>query len=59
MRPCVPIDNPVRDAGMMVVWVDAIAEVDTASSTTHDQPPITSSASPAKIASSSSAFSTR
>jgi hypothetical protein len=55
----VPIDNPVRDAGMMVVWVDAIAEVDTASSTTHDQPPITSSASPAKIASSSSAFSTR
>ena len=53
------IDSPVRDAGMIVVWVEAIAEVDTASSTTHDQPPITWSASVAKIASSSSAFSVR
>ena len=53
------IDSPVRDAGMIVVWVEAIAEVETASSTTHDQPPITSSASTPKIASSSSAFSVR
>ena len=53
------IDSPVRDAGMMVVWVEAIAEVDTASRTTHDQPPITWSARMPKIASSSSAFSAR
>ena len=53
------IDSPVRDAGMMVVWVEAIAEVETASSTTHDQPPITWSARMPKMASSSSALSVR
>ena len=32
------IDSPVRDAGMMVVWVEAIAEVATASSTIQSRP---------------------
>ena len=53
------IDRPVRDAGRIVVWVDAIAAVATASRTTQSQPPITSVDSSAKIASSSSALSAR
>ncbi len=36
------IDSPVRDAGMIVVWVDARAEVATDSSSTQSQPPSTS-----------------
>ena len=44
---------------MIVVCVEAMAEVETASNTTHDQPPITSSARTPKIASSSAAFSAR
>src|ERR671921_355548 len=51
------IDSPVRDAGMIVVCVEAIAEVATASSTTQSQPPSTRSDSSANTASSSSAFS--
>ena len=51
------IDRPVRDAGRIVVCVEAIAAVATASSTTQSQPPMTSVDSSAKIASSSSAFS--
>src|SRR3712207_4539557 len=51
------IDRPVRDAGMIVVWVEAIAEVATASSTTQSQPPSTCADSSAKTASSSPAFS--
>src|SRR5918998_1942787 len=47
------IDNPVRDAGMIVVWVEAIAEVATASSTTQSQPPRTCSDSRANTTSSS------
>ena len=35
------MDRPVRDAGMIVVWVEAIAEVATANSTTQSQPPST------------------
>src|SRR3712207_4248899 len=50
------IDSPVRDAGMIVVCVEAIAEVATASSTTQSQPPSTWSDSSANTASSSSAF---
>ena len=53
------IDRPVRDAGRIVVWVEAIAAVATASRTTQSQPPMTSVDSSAKIASSSSAFSDR
>src|ERR687885_784061 len=49
------IDSAVRDAGMIVVWVEAIAEVATASSTTQSQPR-TRSDSSANTASSSSAF---
>ena len=44
---------------MIVVWVEASAEVVTASSTIQSQPPMTSVASTAKMASSSSAFSAR
>src|SRR5829696_2546170 len=51
------IDSAVRDAGMIVVWVDATAEVATASSTTQSQPPSACDDSRAKTASSSSAFS--
>ena len=36
------IDSPVRDAGMIVVWVDASAEVATDSRRTQSQPPSTS-----------------
>ena len=50
------IDSPVRDAGMIVVCVEAIAEVATASSTTQSQPPSASVASSARTASSSSAL---
>jgi hypothetical protein len=53
------MDRPVRDAGMIVVCVDASADVETASSTTQSQPPIASSASSAKMNSSSAAFSAR
>jgi hypothetical protein len=53
------IDRPVRDAGRIVVWVEEIAAVATASSTIQSQPPMTSVDSSAKIASSSSAFSDR
>ena len=42
---------------MIVVWVEAIAEVDTESSTTQPHPPITRSASSAKTNSSSPALS--
>lgn len=53
------MDSAVRDAGMIVVWVEASAEVETASSTIQSQPPpITSCASCAKM-NSSSAFSAR
>ena len=53
------IDSAVRDAGMIVVWVEAIADVATENSTSQDQPPITSSARKAKTNSSSSALSGR
>ena len=53
------IDSPVRDAGMIVVWVDARAEVATASSRTQFQPPSTSVPSTAKIWSGSSSYSVR
>ena len=53
------IDRPVRDAGMIVVWVEAIADVVTASSTIQSQPPMMSVASSPKMNSSSSAFSVR
>src|SRR5690349_5672659 len=53
------IDRPVRDAGMIVVWVEAMADVATASSSTHDHRPIALSASEPKMASSSLAFSAR
>ena len=53
------IDSPVRDAGMIVVWVEASAEVDTDSSSTQSQPPRTCSPSSAKIDSSSPALSAR
>ena len=51
--------RPVREAGMIVVWVEAIAEVATESITTHAHGPMVSLASTWKIASSSSAFSAR
>ena len=41
---------------MIVVWVDAMAEVATDTSTTHPQPPSTSSARSAKRNSSSPAL---
>ncbi len=44
---------------MIVVWVEAIAEVHTASSSTQSQPPRTSPASWAKMNSSSPALSAR
>lgn len=44
---------------MIVVCVEASAEVQTARSTTQSQPPMTSWASTAKMASSSAAFSAR
>jgi hypothetical protein len=50
------MDSAVRDAGMIVVCVDAIAEVATASSTTQSQPPIAEVDSSANTASSSSAW---
>ncbi len=53
------MDRAVREAGMIVVWVEASAEVQTARSTTQSQPPMTSWASTAKMASSSAAFSAR
>lgn len=53
------MDSAVRDAGMIVVCVDASADVETASRTTQSQPPITSPASSAKMYSSSSALSVR
>ena len=51
------IDRPVREAGMIVVCVEAIAEVATAKNTTQSQPPITCEAISAKTNSSSSALS--
>ena len=51
--------RPVREAGMIVVWVEAIAEVATANSTTQSQPPSTSVESSAKMNSSSSLLSAR
>ncbi len=48
------MDSPVRDAGRIVVCVEAIAEVATASSSTQSQPPSTSVAMVAKIVSASS-----
>ena len=51
--------SPVREAGMIVVCVDAIAEVATDSMTTQAHGPIVSLARIWKIASSSSAFSAR
>ena len=51
------IDSPVRDAGMIVVCVEAIADVATAKSTTQSQPPITCEAISAKTNSSSPALS--
>ncbi len=53
------MDRAVREAGMIVVWVEASADVQTARSTTQSQPPITSCARTAKMASSSPAFSAR
>ena len=53
------IDNPVREAGMIVVWVDASAEVATDSSSTQSQPPSTSWPRTAKICSAWSSFSVR
>jgi hypothetical protein len=38
------MDRPVRDAGMIVVCVDAIAEVATANSRIQSQPPSVSPA---------------
>jgi len=38
------MDSPVREAGMIVVWVEAIADVATANSSTQSQPPSTSPA---------------
>ena len=51
--------SPVREAGMIVVCVEAIAEVATEKSTTQSQPPITSVASSAKMNSSSALLSAR
>ena len=52
------MESAVRDAGMIVVCVEAIADVETASRTTQSQPPITGEQL-AKTYSSSSAFSVR
>ncbi len=51
--PLRAIDRPVREAGMIVVWVEAMAEVATASSTTQSHPPRASDDSSANTASSS------
>ena len=51
------IDRAVRDAGMIVVWVDAMADVATDSSSTQSQPPRTSVARSEKRNSSESALS--
>ena len=51
------IESPVRDAGMIVVCVDATAAVATANRTTQSQPPSTSEDSSANTNSSSSALS--
>src|SRR3982751_4323134 len=48
--PLRAIDRPVREAGMIVVWVEAMAEVATASSTTQSQPPSASDDSSANTA---------
>ncbi len=53
------IDNAVRDAGMIVVCVDAIADVVTEKSRIQSQAPSTSVAISPKMNSSSSAFSVR
>ncbi len=52
---CRPIENDVREDGMIVVWVDAMADVAIArmTSLSHGDPS-TSAPSAAKIASSSS-----
>src|SRR3954449_9070834 len=51
------MDSPVREAGMIVVWVEATAELATAISTTQSQPPSVCEDSSANTASSWSAFS--
>src|SRR3954469_17588873 len=51
------MDSPVREAGVVVVWVEATAELATAISTTQSQPPSVCEDSSANTASSSSGFS--
>ncbi len=53
------MDSAVREAGMIVVWVEASAEVATATRTIQSQPPRASWAREAKTASSSSACAAR
>ena len=51
------IDSPVREAGMKVVCVEAMADVATAKNTTQSHPPITREEISAKTNSSSPALS--